>query len=150
MGPCATDRAGRRCARPTLFAALVTGVLWGLLGGLPGAMLFWLPAGIIIWAPGVIVGFPAEAWADQELTVTIKDHRFDPPEVRARAGEKILLKVTNADDAPEEFESSALNREQLIRPHHTVTIHLPALKPGSYDFYGEFHPETATGRLLIE
>jgi plastocyanin len=92
----------------------------------------------------------APAWADQELAVTITNHRFEPSEVRAKAGEKIQLKVTNADDAPEEFESSTLNREQLIRPNHTVTIHLPALKPGRYEFYGEFHPKTATGRLIIE
>jgi plastocyanin len=131
MGPRATGRTGRRCARPSLCTALLIGVLGWLL-------------------PGTIVGVPAEAWADQELAVTIKDHRFDPPEVRAKAGEKILLKVTNEDDAPEEFESSALNREQLIRPKHTVTIHLPALQPGQYDFYGEFNPKTAMGQLIIE
>jgi len=97
------------------------------------------------WLPGA-----CPAWADQELALTIKHHQFEPSEVRARAGEKILLKVTNADSTPEEFESSALNREQLIRSGHTVTIHLPALKPGSYEFYGEFNPKTATGRLIVE
>jgi plastocyanin len=130
MGPRATGRTRRRCARRSLFTAL-------LIGG-------------CVWLPGAIVGAPAEAWADQELAVTIKDHRFDPPEVRAKAGEKIVLKVTNEDDAPEEFESSSLNREQLIRPKHAVTIHLPALQPGRYDFYGEFNPKTATGQLIIE
>jgi plastocyanin len=109
-----------------------------------------LVMGVFVWLPGVIVGVPAVAWADQELAVTIKNHQFDPPEVRAKAGEKIVLKVTNSDAAPEEFESSSLNREQLIRPNHTVTIHLPALKPGQYEFYGEFNPKTARGRLVIE
>jgi plastocyanin len=108
--------------------------------------LAWLLAPLM----ALICWLPAEARADQELAVTIKNHQFDPPEVRAKAGEKIVLKVTNADAAPEEFESSSLNREQVIRPNHTVTIHLPALKPGRYEFYGEFHPKTATGRLVIE
>jgi plastocyanin len=106
--------------------------------------------GLLVGLPGVMVGFLPEVWADQELAVTIKDHRFEPSEVRAKAGEKIVLKVTNADATPEEFESSSLNREQLIRPNHTVAIHLPALKPGQYEFYGEFNPKTATGRLVIE
>jgi Cupredoxin-like domain len=126
-----TRGAGPRRPERLLFTSLVI----GLFVGLPGAMLFWLPA---------------EARADQELTVIIKNHRFEPSELRARTGEKILLKVTNEDAAPEEFESSTLNREQLIRPKHTVTIHLPALKPGRYDFYGEFNPKTATGQLIIE
>jgi plastocyanin len=109
------------------------------------AMLVWMPAAVVLspfWASPVL--------ADQELAVTIKDHRFNPSEVRAKAGESINLKVTNADPTPEEFESGALNREQLIRPGRTVTVRLPALKPGSYDFYGEFNPKTATGRLIVE
>jgi len=109
------------------------------------AVLFWLPAAIVFWPPGA-----SPALADQELVLTIKDHRFQPPEVRAKAGEPIILNVTNADPTPEEFESGALNREQVIRPGHTVSIHLPALKPGSYEFYGEFNPKTATGRLTVE
>jgi plastocyanin len=126
----AITRTGRQGARPSHFAALAIGLLVGL--------------------PGVMVGLPAGVWADQELAVTIKDHRFEPSEVRAKAGEKIVLNVTNSDSTPEEFESSSLNREQLIRPNHTVAIHLPALKPGRYEFYGEFNPKTATGRLVIE
>ena len=122
--------AGRRAAR----------LVW-----LPGMLIIWLPVAILAWPPGA-----APAWADQELTVTITNHRFDPPEVRAKAGEAIILKVTNTDPTPEEFESSALNREQLVRPGRTVTVHLPALKPGSYDFYGEYNPKTATGRLIVE
>ncbi len=92
----------------------------------------------------------APVWADQELALTIRNHQFEPSEVRATAGTPILLKVTNADTAPEEFESTALNREQLIRAGHTITIRLPALKPGTYEFFGEFNPQTATGRLIVK
>jgi plastocyanin len=93
---------------------------------------------------------PVTGLAAQELTLTIRDHRFDPIEVRAPAGTALRLVVTNADQTPEEFESYDLNREKLIRPGQTVTIHLPALKPGTYEFFGEFHQETAQGRLIIE
>ena len=110
-----------------------------------GLWAAWLLASAL-W--GMVGAGPARA--DQELTLTIRNHQFDPSEVRAKAGEKIVLTVTNADAAPEEFESSDLNREQLIRPGHTVTIRLPALKPGRYEFYGEFNPNTATGRLIVE
>ena len=112
--------------------------------------------GIRLWAVWLLVSALFWLWgarpvrADQELVLTIRNHEFDPREVRAKAGEKIVLTVLNADAAPEEFESSDLNREQLIRPGHTVTIRLPALKPGRYEFYGEFNPKTATGLLIVE
>jgi len=90
------------------------------------------------------------AAAEQALAVTIRNHRFEPAELTATAGEKIVLTVTNADAAPEEFDSPDLNREKLIRPGQTVTITLPALKPGGYLFSGEFNPTTATGRLVVK
>ena len=94
----------------------------------------------------------ATVYAAEELTLTltIRDHHFEPSELKAPAGTKIKLVVTNADRTPEEFESYDLNREKLIRPGQTVTIHLPALKPGSYEFFGEFHPKTAQGLLVVE
>ncbi|MBI3621960.1 MAG: cupredoxin domain-containing protein [Nitrospirae bacterium] len=103
-------------------------------------------------AVAICVGMAAAApvWADQELALTIRGHRFEPTEVRAKAGSPIVLKVTNADATPEEFESTALNREKLVRGGGTITIRLPALKPGVYEFFGEFNPKTATGRLVIE
>lgn len=113
-------------------------MVWrGLLVGGMIAVSFWVSAA-------------APVWADQELALTIRNHQFEPSEVQAAAGTPILLKVINADAAPEEFESTALNREQLVRAGHTITIHLPALKPGTYDFFGEFNPKTATGRLIVK
>ncbi len=108
---------------------------------------WWATGFFIVWCVAVPV---AAAWAEQELTVTIRNHQFEPAEIKAAAGTKILLSVTNADPTPEEFDSSDLNREKLIRPGQTVTIYLPALKPGSYAFSGEFHPKTAQGRLVVE
>jgi len=92
----------------------------------------------------------APVLADQELTLTIRDHRFEPSDLQAAAHTPILLNITNADAAPEEFESTKLNREKLIRGGHTVTIHLPALEPGIYEFFGEFNPKTAAGRLIVK
>ena len=110
--------------------------------------------GAVRWSPvlGMVIGLAlsAPAWAQQELTLTIRNHRFEPAEVTAAAGSKIVLKVTNADATPEEFESHDLNREKLIRPGQTITIHLPALKPGTYVFFGEFNPKTAQGRLVVK
>ena len=108
----------------------------------------WRATGFVVVL--CVAASAATAWAEQELTVTIRNHQFEPAEITAAAGTKILLAVTNADPTPEEFDSSDLNREKLIRPGQTVTIYLPALKPGSYAFFGEFNLKTAKGRLIVE
>lgn len=87
---------------------------------------------------------------EQEIRIVIKDHKFSPSEVRVKANTKIKLLVSNEDPTAEEFESFSLNREKVIRPGQSVTIFLPPLKPGSYDFFGEFHPESAKGRIIAE
>ena len=100
----------------------------------------------------VILGVSLLAWAGErvEIKVAIKDHRFVPDEIRVRAGTTVKLTITNEDSTVEEFESFSLNREKLIPGGKTVTIFLPKLQPGSYEFFGEFHPKTAQGRLIVE
>lgn len=90
------------------------------------------------------------AAADEERALTIKDHVFSPQEITVKAHTKIKLVVTNQDAAAEEFESPSLNREKLIRAGQSATILLPPLKPGRYEFFGEFHPETARGAVIAE
>ena len=50
----------------------------------------------------------------------------------------------------EEFEISALRIEQIVSGGETLRVRIPALKPGTYEFVGEFHEETAQGRIVAE
>src|SRR6185295_9915239 len=85
--------------------------------------------------------------ADDEIAVTIKDHRFDPAEVAVPAGKKVKLVVTNRDTTPEEFESHALDIEKVIPGGATATITVGPLDPGRYEFVGEFHEDSAKGAV---
>ena len=92
----------------------------------------------------------AAAAADlPEFTLTIKDHKFEPAELTVPAGQKVKLKVVNADATPEEFESHELNREKVIPGNTTATVYVGPLKPGEYPFFGEFNPKTAQGKLVV-
>ena len=82
---------------------------------------------------------------DNEYTLTIKDHRFQPVELNIPAGKKIKLSVENKDATPEEFESYPLNREKVIAGNSTATIYIGPLEPGRYPFFGEFNETTAQG-----
>lgn len=88
--------------------------------------------------------------ADGEYNLVIRDHRFEPAELRVPAGQKIKLVVHNQDSTPEEFESHELNREKVIAPGAKANIFVGPLKPGRYPFYGEFNEKTARGVLIAE
>ena len=85
-----------------------------------------------------------------EIALSIREHRFEPAEVKVPAGQKIKLLVTNHDSTPEEFESHEMNREKLIPAGKTVTIFIGPLKPGRYHFFGEFNEKTARGVVIAE
>jgi len=88
--------------------------------------------------------------APTEYRIAIKDHRFQPSELVVPAGEKIKLVIENQDATPEEFESHELNREKVVPGHSKITIYLGPLKPGTYPFFGEFNPKTASGKLIVK
>jgi plastocyanin len=87
---------------------------------------------------------------DESITLTIKDHRFDPEIVEVPAGKKIKLLVRNEDPTPEEFESYALNREKVIPGGATGIVIIGPLDPGTYEFVGEFNIETAQGKIVAK
>jgi plastocyanin len=88
--------------------------------------------------------------ADPEVTLVIKNHRFEPAEVKVPAGQKIKLVVDNQDATPEEFESHSLNREKVIPGGQKATIFIGPLKPGRYGFFGEYNEKTAQGTVVAE
>jgi hypothetical protein len=92
------------------------------------------------------------AAAAQETTVhlSIKDHRFDPAEIRAPAKTPIVIVVKNLDPTPEEFESKMLKLEKIVAGGGSATLRLRPLDPGRYLFVGEYHEDTAKGVLVVE
>jgi plastocyanin len=83
-------------------------------------------------------------------SITIKGHRFEPSELRVPAGKRILLTVINADSLSEEFDSSELKVEKVIAGSSQAVVRIAPLNPGTYEFVGEYHEETAKGRVIAE
>ena len=90
------------------------------------------------------------AAADAEFRLAIREHRFEPAELRVPAGKRIKLTVVNLDPTPEEFESYELNREKLIPGNTSGVVYIGPLQPGRYPFFGDFHPKTTTGVIVAE
>lgn len=88
--------------------------------------------------------------AEPELLLIIKNHRFEPSELKVPAGQRIKLVVHNQDASPEEFESHSLSREKIIPGGAKASIFIGPLKPGRYAFVGEYHEATAKGAVIAE
>jgi plastocyanin len=95
--------------------------------------------------------FSATLQADTpEFRLVIKDHKFAPAELTIPAGQKVKLVVENQDPTPEEFESYDFNREKIVPGNGRIVVFVGPLKPGKYEFFGEFNPRTARGWLVAQ
>lgn len=118
------------------------------------AALAWVPGGPLI-APLVA---PWGAWAEGSVPqgsvplgpvqLTIKDHRFTPAEVSVAAGERFRIEVVNEDATPAEFESAELRVEKIVVPGGRISVMAGPLKPGTYKFFDDYHPDVATGTVV--
>lgn len=105
----------------------------------------------VLPALGLLLFVTAAVAADApQFSLTIRDHRFTPAEIRVPANVKVRLVVDNQDAAPEEFDSHALNREKVIPGKSKATIFIGPLAPGRYPFIGEFNAATAQGVVIAE
>ena len=110
-------------------------------------MFLRIPLVLIAFASGMSIIGPA--CAQEAYVIVIKENRMNPAELQIPAGHKVKLVVDNQDPTPEEFESYTLYREKIIPGNSRATIFIGPLKPGTYEFFGEFHQETAQGRIIV-
>ncbi|MGF7177038.1 cupredoxin domain-containing protein [Azospirillum doebereinerae] len=87
---------------------------------------------------------------DAPITIVIKDHKFEPAEVKVPANKRVTLLVDNQDVTSEEFESAELKVEKIVGGRKQMKVAIGPLKPGKYPFFGEFHEATAQGVVLAE
>lgn len=111
------------------------------------ARLSLLSVGLIV----VALAAPAALSAGETpYVLTIKDHVFSPAVLEVPAGQEFEILVRNEDATPEEFESIELDREKIVSGGAEIRVRIDPLKPGKYDYYGEFHMETAFGQIVAK
>jgi len=90
--------------------------------------------------------------ADSLLTLKIiaKDGRFTPDKLTGPAGQRIKIEISNQGKSPVEFENLQLRVERVLGPDASSFVVLNALKPGSYTFVDEFHPQTGKLELTVK
>jgi hypothetical protein len=82
------------------------------------------------------------------FSIAIHDDRFVLSELQVPANQKIELLVKNERAAASEFESSEFRREKVVPAGQEVMVYVGPLRPGTYEFFDDFHPQTR-GHLIV-
>ena len=98
----------------------------------------------------IFLSTPLAYAAEDSYSIIIQNHRFSPEELVVPAGQKIKIQVMNQDTTPEEFESYDLNREKIVGANGKITLFVGPLKPGRYEYFGEFHQDTAKAAIVAK
>jgi Cupredoxin-like domain len=105
---------------------------------------------VVLVGLAVFLAFGAAPARADDYVLTIKNHRFNPTEIKVPANKRVQITIVNEDPTPEEFESHEMKVEKVIPGKSKGVVRVGPLKPGRYPFFGEFHEATAKGTLIAE
>jgi DMSO/TMAO reductase YedYZ molybdopterin-dependent catalytic subunit len=112
------------------------------------AIIAGVVAGTLIIVAGGVTGRASAS--NTAATIKFQNHQWSPLNVTVPANQAMTIQVVNASNETIEFESFKLNRETAMTPGETITVHLPALSPGNYDFYDDFHQDVPQGSIVAK
>jgi hypothetical protein len=111
----------------------------------PGA----LPALLLAASLSGFASASASAQENVTLQLSVKDRQFQPSELQAPAGKRIVLRIKNEDAKPMEFESVALKVEKVIAGNSEGIVNIRPLQPGRYKFLDDFN-KANQGTLVVQ
>ncbi len=85
--------------------------------------------------------------ASEPVKLTLKDHRFTPDADSVPAGQRFRIELSNQDSTSDEFESYDMKFEKIVVPSGKIAVNAGPLHPGTYKFFDDYHPDTATGTV---
>ena len=84
------------------------------------------------------------------VELAAKDGVFVPDRIVAPAGRRIKIKLRNDGRTQIEFENLDLHKEKVLGPGAHSFVAISPLRPGSYAFFDEFHPDTGRGWIVVK
>jgi hypothetical protein len=89
----------------------------------------------------------------EELTVfklVARDGTFEPLTLEVPAGKRFKIEISNEGNGPMEFESRDLKQEKVLASGAQSSVVISALKPGSYVFFDDYHPDAPKGQIVAK
>jgi len=90
------------------------------------------------------------AHAEDAYSLTLKDHAFSPTSLQVPANTRFRIEVSNQDTTPAEFESTDLKVEKIVVGGGKIVVYAGPLKPGTYNFFDDYHPDQAKGTITAK
>ena len=84
------------------------------------------------------------------LKLSAKDGKFEPLKLEVPAGKRFKIEISNDGKGPMEFESKDLKQEKVLAAGGKSSVVINALKPGTYVFFDEYHPEAPKGQIVAK
>ena len=117
----------------------------------------WRVQGVALVAPPLLVlaAFsPAEvAHADEAMPVfSIKalGGILEPAMIEVPAGIRFKIEIENEGSDPVEFENLELHQEKVLAGGAKSYVVIDGLKPGTYTFFDDFHPNTGKVQVVAK
>jgi hypothetical protein len=98
----------------------------------------------------MVAGSPGTAFAQETFKLVIENHAFTPTSLSVPANVRFRIEVENRDPTPAEFESSDLRVEKIVVGGGKISVFVGPLKPGTYAFFDDYHPDTAKGTMIAK
>lgn len=105
---------------------------------------------IVILLSCALSASAATALAQETFKLTIENHAFTPTALTVPANVRFKIEVENRDSTPAEFESSDLHVEKIVVGGGKISMSAGPLKPGTYAFFDDYHPDTAKGTITAK
>ena len=82
--------------------------------------------------------------------VVASNGQLSPSSLTVPAGRRIKLEIYNQGKTPIEFENLQMHVEKVLAPSAQSYLVLNPMKPGTYRFIDEFHPQTGKLDLIVK
>ena len=97
-----------------------------------------------------LAGMASPETKGKALEIRFENHHFSPQSLVVPADRPLQITVVNLSSERIEFESFKLNREKVVEPGASITLKLPPLRAGSYDFFDDFHSDVPEGAIIAK
>ena len=66
------------------------------------------------------------------------------------AGKRFKIEISNEGKGPMEFESRDLKQEKVLAAGAKSSVVINGLKPGTYVFFDDYHPDAPKGQVVAK
>jgi plastocyanin len=107
---------------------------------------------VAICAAAIVAAAFGDVRAEELMVVKLvaRDGVFQPATLEVPAGKRFKIEISNEGKGPMEFESRDLKQEKVLAAGAKSSVVINGLKPGTYVFFDDYHPDAPKGQVVAK